>query len=238
MYTHLQKETLDINFSDLNINIAQVEKIMGYKEGESQEAISEMIMSVLKDAESMCRIKAEYAVYPIGRADDIEKTLEINNLIFNVKKIVYGQIKRSDSVAVFLCTAGREIGIRSRETMNEGDLLTGYIYDVVGSEIADSAAEFLQNRLKDKITSEGKRITNRYSPGYCGWDVAEQHKLFQLMPDNFCGIRLNASALMDPEKSVSGFIGIGKNVRYNDYTCGLCEMKDCIYRKIKDKSKK
>ena len=140
-------------------------------------------------------------------------------------------------MAVFLCTAGREIGIRSRETMNEGDLLTGYIYDVVGSEIADSAAEFLQNRLKDEITSEGKRITNRYSPGYCGWDVAEQHKLFQLMPDNFCGIRLNSSALMDPEKSVSGFIGIGKNVRYNDYTCGLCDMKDCIYRKIKVKSK-
>ena len=80
MNTHLQKETLDINFSDLNINIAQVEKIMGYKEGESQEAISEMIMSVLKVAESMCRIKAEYAVYPIERADDIEKTLEINNL--------------------------------------------------------------------------------------------------------------------------------------------------------------
>jgi hypothetical protein len=234
MYTHLQKATLDINFSDLNINTAQIEGSMGYKEGESQETISEMIQKVLKDAGSICQVKAEYAVYPIMKANEVEKTIEINNVVFNLKKIVFGQIKRADSVAVFLCTAGKEIGIRSREAMKEGDLLTGYIYDVVGSEIADSAADIMQNRLREKIAAEGKKITNRYSPGYCDWDVAEQHKLFQLMPGNFCGIRLNSSALMDPEKSVSGFIGIGENVRYNEYTCGLCDMKDCIYRKVKD----
>ena len=234
MYTHLQKATLDIKFSDLNINTAQIEGSMGYKEGESQETISEMILKVLKDAESICQVKAEYAVYPIMKANEVEKTIEINNIVFDLKKIVFGQIKRSDSVAVFLCTAGKEIGIRSREAMKEGDLLTGYIYDVVGSEIADSAADIMQSRLREKITEEGKKITNRYSPGYCDWDVAEQHKLFQLMPDNYCGIKLNSSALMDPEKSVSGFIGIGENVRYNEYTCGLCDMKDCIYRKVKD----
>ena len=234
----MERSTFQIKFSDLNINTAQIERSMGYKEGESQETISEIIMRVLKDAESECQVKAEYAVYPIMKANEVEKTIEISNIVFDLKKIVFGQIKRSDSIAVFLCTAGKEIGIRSREAMKEGDLLTGYIYDVVGSEIADSAADIMQNRLRERITAEGKKITNRYSPGYCDWDVAEQHKLFQLMPDNYCGIKLNSSALMDPEKSVSGFIGIGENVRYNEYTCGLCDMKDCIYRKVKDKSKK
>jgi hypothetical protein len=228
------RSTFQINFSDLKINIAQIEKVMGYKDGESQETISELILRVLKEAESVCQVKAEYAVYPIVKANDNEKTIEINNLIFNVKKIVYGQIKRSDSVAVFLCTAGKEIGIRSREAMKGGDLLTGYIYDVVGSEVADAAADIMQKKLRENITAQGRKITNRYSPGYCGWNVDEQHKLFQLIPDNFCGIRLNSSALMDPEKSVSGFIGIGENVRYNEYTCGLCDMKDCLYRKVKD----
>ena len=230
----MERSTFQIKFSDLNINTAQIERSMGYKEGESQETISEIIMRVLKDAESECQVKAEYAVYPIMKANEVEKTIEISNIVFDLKKIVFGQIKRSDSIAVFLCTAGKEIGIRSREAMKEGDLLTGYIYDVVGSEIADSAADIMQNRLRERITAEGKKITNRYSPGYCDWDVAEQHKLFQLMPDNYCGIKLNSSALMDPEKSVSGFIGIGENVRYNEYTCGLCDMKDCIYRKVKD----
>jgi cobalamin-dependent methionine synthase I len=232
----MTRSAFNINFSDLKINIAQIEMVMGYKDGESQETISELTMKILREAESMCRVKAEYAVYPILKVNDIEKTIEVADQVFNVKKIVYGQLKRSDSVAVFLCTAGEEIGSRSREAMRAGDLLEGYIYDVVGSEIADAAADIMQNRLREELALEGKKITNRYSPGYCDWDVAEQHKLFQLLPDNFCGIRLNSSALMDPVKSVSGFIGIGTNVRYNEYTCGFCDMKDCIYRRVKNVS--
>jgi hypothetical protein len=208
---------------------------MGYKDGESHETISQLVGKVLKEAETDFSIRAEYSVFPVIRFNEAEKSVEINNLTFNLRKIVFGQIKKSDFIAVFLCTAGKEIGIRSRAAMKEGDLLTGYIYDVIGSEIADAAADLMQESLKEAMASEGRKITNRYSPGYCGWDVAEQHKLFQLMPDNYCGIKLNTSALMDPEKSISGFIGIGEHVRYNQYTCGLCDMKDCIYRKVRSK---
>lgn len=227
------RSAFNINFDDLRLNVAQIEKVIGYSDGESQETISELIHKVLQEAESECQVKAEYSVYPVDSFNDNEKSVEINGLVFNVKKIVYGQIKKSDSVAVFLSTAGEEIGRRSREAMKEGDLLTGYIYDVVGSEIVEAAADIMQNKLQEVIVSEGKKITNRYSPGYCDWDVAEQHKLFQLMPDNFCKIRLTPSALMDPVKSISGFIGIGKHIRYNPYTCRLCDMKDCIYRKVR-----
>lgn len=229
------KSTFQFDFSDLKLNITQIEKVMGYKDGESHETISQLVGKVLKEAETDFSIRAEYSVFPVIRFNEAEKSVEINNLTFNLRKIVFGQIKKSDSIAVFLCTAGKEIGIRSRAAMKEGDLLTGYIYDVIGSEIADAAADLMQDSLKKAMASEGRKITNRYSPGYCDWDVAEQHKLFQLMPDNFCGIKLNASALMDPEKSISGFIGIGEHVRYNQYTCGLCEMKDCIYRKVRSK---
>jgi cobalamin-dependent methionine synthase I len=134
---------------------------------------------------------------------------------------------------VFLCTAGEEIGIRSKKAMKDGDLFAGYIYDVIGSEIAEAAADLMQNRLGTSLAPEGRKTTNRYSPGYCGWDVAEQHKLFSLVPENYCGIRLTASALMDPIKSISGFIGVGERVKNNPYTCKICDMKECIYRRKK-----
>ena len=120
--------------------------------------------------------------------------------------------------------------------MHERDFLKGYIYDVVGSEIVEAAADIMQEELAKSMHDCGMKITNRYSPGYCGWDVSEQHKLFDLIPENFCGIQLNQSALMDPVKSISGIIGIGKNVKYNEYTCGMCEMVDCIYRRVKGKN--
>jgi hypothetical protein len=232
------KSTFQFDFSDLKLNVAQIERFMGYQDGESQETISELIHKLLKETESASNIKAEFKVFPLEKFDDSEKSIWINRLIFNVHKIVYGQIKKAEKIAVFLCTAGHEIGIRSRAAMKDGDLLTGYVYDVIGSELVEAAVDLMQDNLQEAVSVEGMKITNRYSPGYCGWNVAEQHKVFQLMPDNYCGIKLNDSALMIPEKSVSGFIGIGEHVRYNPYTCKLCDMKDCIYRKIKDKSKK
>ncbi len=231
----MQTATFLFNFSDLKLTIPQIERTMGYLEGESHEPVAELTGKLLREAEAVCSIKGEYKIFPVAGFLDAEKSIEISGFAFNVRKIVYSQIKKSDSVAIFLCTAGPEIGILSRKSMKDGDLLTGYIYDVIGSEVVEAAVDRMQDNLLKEMLSAGKKITNRYSPGYCGWDVAEQQKLFQLMPDNFCGVKLNDSSLMDPEKSVSGFIGIGENVRYNHYTCRICDMKDCIYRKLKDK---
>ena len=158
----------------------------------------------------------------------VDKSVNINNINFEINKILFGQLKKAGSLAFFLCTAGAEIGIRSGRSMAEGDPLKGYIYDMIGSIIVDAAADRMQAELENTIVSSGNKITNRYSPGYCGWDVSEQHKLFRLLPGNYCGIRLTDSALMDPVKSISGIIGIGKNVRYNQYTCSLCDMKECL----------
>jgi hypothetical protein len=214
----------------LKVSVPRIEKMIGYKDGESHEMISEMIGKLLEEVGSVACVKAEYAVFDDVKFDNNEKTVEFGNCVFNLQKIVFNQIRRSESIAIFLCTAGREIGILSKKAMAEGDLLTGYIYDVIGSEIVEDAADLMQNSLGLSMAKYGKKITNRYSPGYCNWNVQEQHKLFQLMPFNYCGITLTPSALMEPVKSVSGFIGIGQDVRFNAYICKICDMKECIYR--------
>lgn len=229
----MMHKTFQYDFKELKLNVLQIESVMGYKLGESHETVTELISEVLKESEDICNIKAEFRIFSDIRFNNSGKSVEINKLDFEIKKIVFNQIKRSDSVAVFLCTAGEEIGIRSRKFMKEGDLLKGYVYDVVGSEIVEAAADLMQDEIEKAMAVGGRKITNRFSPGYCGWDVVEQHKLFRLMPGNFCGIRLTPSALMDPVKSVSGFIGIGENVKRLPYTCSFCDMKDCLYRKKK-----
>ncbi|MHB8579979.1 MAG: vitamin B12 dependent-methionine synthase activation domain-containing protein [Ignavibacteriaceae bacterium] len=80
------------------------------------------------------------------------------------------------------------------------------------------------------MLKRGMKITNRYSPGYCNWNVSEQHLFFSLLPQNFCGITLTESSLMLPVKSISGIIGIGSNVKYSKYFCDKCGVKDCTYR--------
>ncbi|MBE3085623.1 MAG: hypothetical protein IMZ64_05330 [Bacteroidetes bacterium] len=228
-------KTFQYDFNDLKLSVSQIENVIGYKEGEDRELVTDLIEEILKESQEISNIKAQYTIFNDVQFDSETKSVEISKIRFNIKKIVFGQIKKSDSLAIFFCTAGEEIGIRSRKAMQEKDLLLGYLYDVVGSEIVEAAADLMQNELEKAAISSGKKITNRYSPGYCGWDVAEQHKLFQLVPYNYCGIRLTPAALMDPVKSVSGIIGIGENVKSNPYTCSICDLKDCIYRKAREK---
>ena len=103
--------------------------------------------------------------------------------------------------------------------------------DAIASQTVELAIDKVQCHLENELMTFGLKTTNRYSPGYCGWHVSEQQKLFSLLPDSFCDITLTESSLMMPIKSVSGIIGIGPHVKKIDYTCRLCDLKDCVYRR-------
>jgi hypothetical protein len=223
----------NFSFKDLEIDVDQVGRLLDYDKGENKNMISGMIREALSEAEDLCDIRADFAIWDGVIFDHKTFSLQVGDITFDIGKIITGQLKRSGSVAVFACTAGEKIGATARTFINEKDLLKGYILDLIGSQAADCTADLMQEKLKGLIEDRGMKITNRYSPGYCGWNVSEQHKLFSLIPYNHCGIRLNESALMQPIKSVSGIIGIGEKVRFNQYTCNLCDQKNCIYRNSK-----
>jgi hypothetical protein len=227
--------TFEFDFKDLNIDLRQIETVLGYGEGDDRLIVNAMIEEIFGEPDLFRNIKAEYKIFDNPGFIASDKSITINNINFQTHKIVYRQLRKADSLAVFLSTAGEEIGMRTRKAMSEGDPLKGYIYDMLGSIIVDAAADLLQDELKKTILTTGRKITNRFSPGYCGWDVSEQHKLFRLVPDNFCGIRLTDSALMDPVKSISGIIGIGEEVKYIDSSCSLCDMKECSFRNVKER---
>jgi hypothetical protein len=206
---------------------------MGYETGTAPEPVSVLINEVTKELLPTSDIRAEYRVFKEISLSGGNRSLQVEGITFNIKPIIYRQIKEAEEVALFICTAGPVVGEMSRQSMKDGDLLRGYVYDVIGTEIVEAAADRMQEEMRKSMAALGIEITNRFSPGYCGWDVAEQHKLFSFFKDNFCGITLTESALMNPVKSVSGIIGIGRNVRYMPYQCKLCDDKNCLYRSRK-----
>jgi hypothetical protein len=224
-------KTFRFGFRELGLTNSSIVNILGCND-DDRDFITDLTGKLMSEASAVSDIKAEYRIYDNIQFDQGTKSLIVNNHLFNTGSIIYNQVRKSESIAFFMCTAGDAIGKRSRVAMSEKDLLSGYIYDVIGSEIVEAAADLMQSEIESSCLP-GKKITNRYSPGYCGWNVSQQHELFDLFSDNFCGIKLTDSALMDPVKSVSGIIGIGKDVRRMAYTCGICNMNDCIYRRVR-----
>jgi hypothetical protein len=160
-----------------------------------------------------------------------KEEIAVEGTCFHSGKIIRNMLKGAEYYAFFAVTAGAGPEELARSLFLEGLYLEGYIVDLIGSALVDSVANQLQDQIRRRAEEMGMRITNRYSPGYCGWKVVEQQKLFGLFPEGFCGITLSHSSLMSPIKSVSGIIGLGPSVPFREYTCEICSMKNCNFRR-------
>jgi hypothetical protein len=158
-------------------------------------------------------------------------SLIVLNRKFQPEKIILKQIRKSSSLAFFICTAGSSITNYAKDCMDKGNTLMGYIADITGSLIVEKCMDKVEEILLAMLENNNLKITNRFSPGYCGWNTIEQHKLFDLFTPGFCGVTLTESALMQPIKSISGIIGIGEDVKRKDYNCSFCNDLECNYRR-------
>jgi hypothetical protein len=154
----------------------------------------------------------------------------INGVQLESEKIISRYFKQAQSIAIMLSTIGDKPESISKQLINQGDTLAGYIIDSAASLAVERTADLVERKLNETVNSDGFKATNRYSPGYCGWNVSDQHKLFSFLPENFCGVKLNESALMIPIKSVSAIVGLGNDVIKEDYNCDLCDIDFCYKR--------
>lgn len=223
-------KTVTYQFSDLNIGSGQIEKIIGYDPGTAPEPIPELINSALKSAEEYAEIKGVYLITGDYTIIKSKALIQANGYFFRTGKIVTNYISKAEQFVFFIMTAGKGIEIQSQKYLSGADPLLGYIFDVIGSITVETGVEKTLKDIEEKYLQEGLMTSNPYSPGYCGWPVTDQQKLFALFNYNTCGIKLSDTCLMDPIKSISGIIGVGKNVKKQPYSCTICDLKNCIYR--------
>jgi len=226
-------QTMQCSFSELQITPGEVEELMGFEPGASPEPFPEMIQQALNLAPAICHIEGGYQLFGAVSIDPENKTINIENQHFSPGKIVISQLKRASKAALFVATAGTGISDMARKKAAEGDELMAYVLDVTGSVTVEKAAGKIKEQISEEASRLNMAVTDSFSPGYCEWSVAEQQKLFSLLPPGTCGITLSGSSLMNPIKSVSGIIGIGTYCKQNGYQCNWCPDEQCIYGKIK-----
>ena len=193
---------------------------MGYHDAQPDKATQQETAMILKEVSQWLRPRFSYFV--VNKQPD-----------FEMGNIILRQLRGSEAFALFVCTSGLEFETYQHRLKEQGDMVRVFIADALGSVIAEKCADQMEKALQESIDKLGWKHTNRFSPGYCGWHVSQQQLLFPLFQGHTCGVKLTDSSLMIPIKSVSGIIGLGEKVRKLEYTCGLCDFKQCYKRKKK-----
>ena len=212
---------------EIKINIDNIIKSVGYKSSESASIYNELLEELLVKANDIIIPQCGFVILPEGKTVSEGNFVILDGIKFETQRIVSSPLRKMSSVAIFTATIGKNFDEWSKKTFNSNDPLAGYFIDLLGSEFAESLADWCEAKINYLISKEGKFCSNRYSPGYCGWSVSEQKMLFSFFPDNFCGISLTESSLMNPHKSVSGIIGIGTNINRMEYPCNVCKVSHC-----------
>jgi hypothetical protein len=145
---------------------------------------------------------------------------------------------RAERLALFAVTLGAAIGRAITDLFTANEPALGSMLDWVASDRADLAAELIAADWLADLRADGAvrgsaRVLH-YSPGYCGWHVSGQRRLFERLDPVRIGIRLNESCLMHPLKSVSGVLVAGPAEIHdfeNDFDfCDACATLECRVR--------
>lgn len=217
----------------LQIDPVEVLRFQGYKQGTDVPTpeVAEICDQALAEGERLMEPRVVYrAIRVSSQATDLIKLTEAAE--FHIPEIgrLWGPLQ---SVGIGVCTIGEGLERRVRELWESREFPLAVMLDSVGSAAAECLAEYLNDLLCQVAIPEALRVTNRISPGYAGWDVSDQRRIFSLCPGHLAGVTLNSACVMTPAKSISFLVGIGPEARVDHYftQCRRCWMKECAYRR-------
>jgi hypothetical protein len=218
---------------ELEIDPAEVLRFQGYRYG--GEAPPPEVRALFDQALALGRRlmapRAVAAWLPVLHRDGERLVFGAATLTIPGIREAWGPVTR---VAAAVCTIGEALERRVGELWAARELPLASMLDSVGSGAVESLAEYVNDLLCGDAVAAGVKATNRISPGYARWDLAEQPLLFRLCPADAIGVTLNAAAVMTPGKSISLLVGAGPEARVDHYfaQCARCWMRDCAYRRV------
>jgi hypothetical protein len=210
-------ETVLVDTIAIDIDTREVEKLLGTRE-DSPARTNRRFKDTLEEAVSRAgELLEPRGIYTVAAGRDLPDSNMFETL---------------ERMAFCICTVGGRLEEEVTVLSRGGELLKAVVLDSVGSVAAESAADFIENRIRTEAKRDGLDISCRASPGYGDWDIGEQACMFRLLPAERIDVRLSDSLMMIPRKSISFAVHIAEQpvrLRSRD-SCRNCDIKDCPYR--------
>jgi len=217
------------------VEVKEVMRFLGARGGTGSPRLKRKIRSMLSEADLLL----EPRVY--ARRKSLRTTQEgavvLDRDVPLKSRKVAKTFRNSSAAYVFVATVGEKVDRKIHELMKKNSVSDASILDAIASAAVEKTLDQFQSSVDRELARLNLTSTIRFSPGYCDWNIKEQHKIFKSIDARTIGVTLTPSALMHPRKSVSGVFGVtaaGETDKRQINPCLLCAKKDCNTRRIEN----
>jgi hypothetical protein len=148
---------------------------------------------------------------------------------------------RAHSGLLVAVSAGKECEEHARELWNEGKPDEYFFQESYGSAVVEQLITVASSRICAWADEHQMAALPHFSPGYSGWDIAEQLPFWSLVQKSFDGkfpgeLEVLDSGMLRPKKSLLAVIGLTREVEKAKHfqkliPCEDCSLRDCRYRR-------
>jgi hypothetical protein len=146
----------------------------------------------------------------------------------------------ADSAVLAAVSAGPEIEHEAQKLWREEKPDEYYFLEVLGSAVVEQLITMTGSHLCTWADGQGMAVLPHYSPGYPGWDVAEQSRLLELfqgagtIPGNLEALE---SGALRPKKSLLAVFGLTRQTQgvrrlTEMVACESCSLPACEFRRV------
>jgi len=217
---------------DIDIDRRSVCRYLGYAVDVDPSArISSLLNEYIEKTRHLIEPSYSYLIKDIERVEGSRSFIK-GPVVFESEAIAR-LLERCEKIAVFILTIGSRLEETVGQLADDNLIVEAYVLDTIGSSVAESLADLLQEKIRDEAHSNGLCISRRFSPGYCDWDISQQEMVFPALNGVSSGVFLSDEFMMTPQKSISGIIGIGLCDSGMDSfnPCKTCNKRNCPGRR-------
>ncbi len=184
-------------------SMAQAEKFLHLRPTSPQRPAMQVL---LRQEHAVClplfAPRYQYRICAVEQMRSAAKEIILQDGIIFHGAAVLRRLRRAESAALFLLSAG------DAPTAGAASPETAFLRDAIASAMAQGVLEVLQQELRMAVKESGCRLTPRLSPGYPGWPLSDQRRLFAALQPQAVDVRLTKACFMRPQKSLSGLFGL------------------------------
>jgi hypothetical protein len=170
-----------------------------------------------------------------------DRSLRIDGVTFDSEKLRAWFAENGVTRAVLVAlSAGPECEAQAHELWQAGRPDEYFFLESFGSAVVEDLVARTNGRVCARAGDQGWRAIAHYSPGYDGWDVAEQCRLFELIFGAPGARRPPAgpldvfpSGMLRPKKSLLAVIGLTTRPVADPPAapCTSCSFSPCLFRR-------